>query len=246
MKLGLAASANSSIKKMNHVRNLLASRSGVRHFSKKLLNQPKDGDELVRTGGIPSLFRLPIQEDHPAGLDACFVGVPMDHAAGNRSGTRLGPRGIRLESCRIHPMNVTGACPFESLQVADIGDVPIVPYSIPRTVDIITEYFKRIMDANCTPLTMGGDHSITYPILRAIGKKHGPVGVVLIDAHTDLQDSIMGEKVVHGTPFRWAIEEGLVDPNLFVEIGLRGSMLLNEVTDIYDWAQQKVISTRGK
>ena len=205
-------------------------------------NQPKDGRVLVRTGGIASLFRLPIQEDDPSGLDACFVGIPMDHGSNNRSGARMGPRAIRQESCMIRNSNMTGACPFQSLQVADIGDVPIIPYSIPRTVDIITEYFTRIMDANCIPLTMGGDHTISFPILRAIRKKHGRVGLILVDAHADLQDNYMGEKVVHGTPFRRAIEEDLIDPRHTVQIGLRGSMFPSDREDIYDWAKERVSS----
>ena len=217
-----------------------SNRSRIRYYSKKPLNQPRSGDELVRFGGITSLFRLPVHEDDPSGLDACFVGIPMDHACSNRSGTRMGPRAIRQESCRIHPANITGACPFESLQVADIGDVPIIPYSIPRTVDIIAQYFRRIMESNCIPLAMGGDHTISYPILQAIKEKHGPVGLLLVDGHTDLQDNAMGEKVVHGTPFRRAIEEDLIDPELVVQIGLRGSMYPNETTDIYDWAKEKV------
>ena len=215
--------------------------SKCRGFSDKRFNQPKGGD-LVRSGGIASLFRLPVQEDDPTGLDACFVGVPMDHASSNRSGSRLGPRAIRFESCGIHEMNVTGACPFESLQVADIGDVPVIPYSIPRTVEVIAEYFRKIMAANCIPLAMGGDHCITYPILKAIGEKYGPVGLVLLDGHTDLQDNAMGEKVVHGTPFRRAIEEDLINPEKVIQIGLRGSMYPNERTDIYDWAKEKVTS----
>ena len=195
----------------------------------------------MRSGGIASLFRLPIQEGNPKDLDVCFVGVPMDSGCSNRSGTRLGPRAIRNESCTIHHTNMTGATPFETLQVADIGDVPIVPYNMERTVDIITQYFKEVMDANCIPLTMGGDHTLTYPILRAIKRKHGAVGLVQIDAHNDLAENMMGEKVAHGTPFRRAIEEGLVDPRHMVQVGLRGTMYEDDIKAIYHWAKEKVL-----
>ncbi len=212
----------------------------LRCFSQKAFNQPKDGGVLTRSGGIASVFRLPIQEDDPSGLDACFVGIPMDHGCSNRSGTRLGPRSVRQESCMIRHSNMTGASPFESIQVADIGDVPIVPYSLPRTIDIITGYFNRIMAANCTPLAIGGDHTMTYPILRAIKEKHGPVALVQVDAHHDLSDSMMGVKVAHGTPFRRAIEEELVDSKKVIQIGLRGSMYSDECEEIYDWSKEKV------
>ena len=212
----------------------------LRLYSNTSFNHPKDGNELLRPGGISSLFRLPIQEGNPKCLDACFVGIPMDNGCSNRSGTRHGPRAIRNESCMIRHTNMTGAIPFDSLQVADIGDVPIVPYNMQRTVDIITKYFMGVMDANCIPLTMGGDHTLTYPILRAIKKKHGAVGLIQIDAHTDLADNMMGEKVAHGTPFRRAIEEELVNPRHIVQIGLRGSIYNDDFENIFHWAKEKV------
>ncbi len=207
----------------------------------KSFNSPVGANEMPRSGGIASLFRLPVQESQPGGLDACFVGIPMDNGCSNRSGTRLGPRAIRNESVLIRYSNKTGALPFESLQVADIGDVPIVPYNMQRTIDIITEYFLKIMDANCIPLAMGGDHTMTYPILRAIKKKHGAVGLIQIDAHADLGDSMMGEKVAHGTPFMRAIEEELVDPRCMFQIGLRGSGYPEEI-ELCKWAQKQVTS----
>ena len=212
----------------------------LRGYSQNTFNQPKDGGVLVRAAGISSVFRLPIQEDNPNGLDVCFVGIPMDNGCSTRSGTRMGPRAIRHESCMIRPTNGTGASPFESLQVADIGDVPVIPYSLQRTIDVITQYFTKIMAANCIPLAMGGDHTMTYPILRAIKEKHGPVGLVQIDAHHDLLDTSLGEKIAHGTPFRRAIEEGLLDPKMVIQIGLRGSIYSNDHVEIYDWAKEKV------
>lgn len=216
---------------------------GARLTCRTHFNQPKRGNELYRAGGISSLFRLPTQENQPEGLDACFVGVPMDLGCSNRSGTRHGPRAIRHESASVRHISDVGAHPFESLQVADIGDVPVIPYNMQRTIDCITDYFLRIVEANCVPLAMGGDHTMSYPILRAIKRKHGTVGLIQIDAHQDLQDEMLGEKVAHGTPFRRALEENLVDPKYFVQIGLRGSMYESDMDEQIQWAQKQVLST---
>ena len=214
--------------------------SGRVCYTTKAFNQPKSGHELVRAGGIASLFRLPIQEGSPEGLDACFVGVPSDTGSNYRPGARLGPRAIRNESVLIRYMNITGAMPFESLKVADIGDVPVIPYNLERTMLIITEYYHKIVQANCTPLTMGGDHSITYPVLRALCKKHGPLALVQIDAHPDLHDTLSGEKYASGTVMRRAIEDGLVDTQHMVQIGLRGSMEPGDMETQFEWAQKQV------
>ncbi len=218
----------------------LSVKRGRGRFLASSLNQPKSSEDLTRAGGICSLFRLPIQDGKPEGLDVCFVGIPMDIGCSNRSGTRHGPRAIRHESVLIRHTNITGASPFDSLQVADIGDIPVIPYNIQRTIDSITEHFHKIMDTNCTPLAMGGDHTMTYPILRAIKKKYGAVGLIQVDAHADLQDSMLGEKVAHGTPFKRAIEEELVDPRHFVQIGLRGSMYESDIAEQHEGPQQQV------
>ena len=205
------------------------------------LNQPKPTSELYKAGGISSVFRLPIQESRPEGLDACFVGVPMDIGCSNRAGTRHGPRAIRQESAGIRLINsATGASPFHSLQVADIGDVPVIPYSMERTTDAITEHFSRILEANCIPLAMGGDHTMSYPILRAIKRKHGTVGLIQVDAHQDLEDTMHGERVAHGTPFLRALEEELIDPKHFVQIGLRGSLEDSDIDEQIKNPQMKV------
>lgn len=209
-------------------------------LSSGAFNQPLTSGEMPKAGGICTLFRLPLQEARPEGLDVCFVGVPMDVGCSNRSGTRHGPRAIRQESVLIRHTNITGACPFESLQVADIGDVPVIPYNMQRTIDIITDHFLKIMDANCIPLAMGGDHTMTYPILRATKKKHGAVGLIQVDAHSDLQDSMLGEKVAHGTPFRRALDEGLVDPQFMVQIGLRSSMYEGDMEEQHRLPQEQV------
>ncbi|XP_070537302.1 agmatinase, mitochondrial-like [Ptychodera flava] len=200
----------------------------VRWFSMELgkwkkFNRPLNGSELARSGGIASMCRLPIQAT-AEGLDVCFVGIPLDTGSSNRSGSRLGPRQIRTESCIIGAYNtVTGAAPFESLQVADIGDVNINLYDLKKACEDITEFYKtKILPYDCKPLTLGGDHTISYPILKALKEKHGPLGMIHIDAHCDTLDEMMGEKIGHGTPFRRAVDDGLLDCKRVVTLGLRG------------------------
>lgn len=209
----------------------------------QVYNKPLSGYVVPRSGGIATVFRLPvIQDDNYEGLNACFIGIPMDHGASNRSGTRLGPRAIRNESVMIRQTHMSGADPFDSMQVADIGDVPIVPYNLPRSIDIITDYYRKVLKAGTIPLTLGGDHTLTWPILRAIRERHGrPVGLIHVDAHTDLHKEMNGEAIAHGTPFRRALEEELVDPKFMVQIGLRGSIYgPHEIKEEHEWAQEKV------
>ena len=199
-------------------------------------NQPLGGNQMPRFGGPATMMRLPTQTS-AKGLDACFVGIPMDIGASNRAGTRHGPRQIRAESCLIRPYNMaTRAAPFDSLQVADIGDVAINTFNLPKCMDIITAAFDAILAENCIPLTLGGDHTLTYPILRAMAKKHGPVGLIHIDAHADINDHMFGEPIAHGTPFRRAVEAGVLDAPRCVQIGLRGS---GYAADDFDWPRQQ-------
>ena len=202
-----------------------------------MFNQPLSGNDMPRCGGIATMMRLPFQSD-AAGLDAAFVGIPFDIGTSNRPGTRLGPRQIRDESRMLRPYNVaTFAAPFESLQVADIGDVPINTFNLLKSMDIIERFYTdTILAHGCTPLTLGGDHTIVLPILRAMAKKHGPVGLVHIDAHADINDEMFGEKIAHGTPFRRAMEEGLLDGNRVVQIGLRGT---GYSADEFDWSREQ-------
>ena len=199
-------------------------------------NQPLGGNEMPRFGGIATMMRLPYQNT-PQGLDVCFVGVPLDTGTSNRSGTRFGPRQIRAESCLLRPYNMaTRAAPFDSLQVADIGDVAINTFNLQKTIGIIEQAYDDIVEANCKPLTLGGDHTIPLPILRALTKKHGPLGVVHIDAHADVNDAMFGEPIAHGTPFRRSIEEGLIDPKRMVQIGLRAT---GYAADDFDWPRSQ-------
>ena len=186
-----------------------------------VFHQPQGGNEMPRFGGRATMMRLPFIEDLQ-GLDAAFVGIPLDIGTSQRSGTRYGPRYIRTESVMIRPYNMaTGAAPFRSLPVADIGDVPINTYSLLKSVQIIEDYYTGLNSFPLIPLTLGGDHTITLPILRALTKKHGPVGLIHVDAHTDTNDEMFGEKIAHGTTFRRAVEEGLLDLKRVVQIGQR-------------------------
>jgi len=199
-------------------------------------NQPLSGNAMPRFGGIATMMRLP-HADSPAGLDAAFIGVPFDIGASHRAGARFGPRQIRAESALIRPYNMaTGAAPFDTLQVADLGDVPINTYSIERSMGIIESFYDRVLAAACRPLTMGGDHTIALPILRAVARRHGPVALVHVDAHADINDDMFGERIAHGTPFRRAVEEKLLDCGKVFQIGLRGT---GYAADDFDWPRQQ-------
>ena len=202
----------------------------------KKLNQPIGGNDMPRFGGIATMMRLP-HVPNAKDLDVAFVGVPFDIGTSNRSGARFGPRQIRSESCLIRPYNMaTRAAPFDSLQVADIGDVAINTFNIDKSMAIIESAYDDILAQNCKPLTMGGDHTIALPILRSIAKKYGPVGIVHVDAHADINDTMFGERIAHGTPFRRAIEEKLVDPKRMVQIGLRAT---GYAADDFDWPREQ-------
>jgi len=199
-------------------------------------NQPLGGNQMPRFGGPATMMRLPSQAT-AEGLDACFVGIPLDIGTSNRSGTRHGPRQIRAESCMLRPFNLaTGAAPFARMQVADIGDVPINTFDLKKTIDIITNAYVDILSHGCTPLTLGGDHTLTYPILRAMAAKHGPVALIHIDAHADINDDMFGEKIAHGTPFRRAHEDGLLDSSRVFQIGLRGT---GYSPDDFNWSRNQ-------
>ncbi|AGO54474.1 Guanidinobutyrase [Serratia plymuthica] len=201
-----------------------------------MLNQPQSGNEMPRFAGIPTMMRLPVADD-AQGLAAAFVGIPLDIGTSNRSGTRYGPRQIRQESVMLRPYNMgTGAAPFERLQVADLGDIAINPYSLEDSVRRIELAYNGILSHGCVPLTLGGDHTLTLPILRAVARHHGPVGLIHVDAHSDTNEEMFGEKLAHGTTFRRAYEEGLLEPQRVVQIGLRGS---GYAADDFDWSRRQ-------
>lgn len=199
-------------------------------------NQPLGGNDMPRTGGPATMMRLPAQ-DTADGLDACFVGIPMDIGASNRPGTRLGPRQIRDESRMIRPYNMaTRAAPFDRLQVADIGDVPINLFDLKKSVAIIADHYRDILGHGVVPLTLGGDHTLTWPILRAMAERHGPVALIHVDAHSDTNPDMFGEREAHGCPFRRAWEEGCLQNDKVFQIGLRGT---GYSAGDFDWGREQ-------
>ena len=199
-------------------------------------NQPLGGNELARFSGPNTFMRLP-QASDLAGLDVAFLGIPMDIGTSWRSGTRFGPKQIRAESAMIRPYNMaTGAAPFDRLQVADIGDLAINTFNLADTIRIISESYDQILAHDLIPLAMGGDHTLTLPVLRAIAKKHGPVALLHVDAHADVNDQMFGERECHGTTFRRAYEEGLIRADKVFQVGLRGTgYAATDFTEAQGW-----------
>jgi guanidinobutyrase len=191
---------------------------------------------MPRFAGPATMMRLP-SATSAKGLDACFVGVPFDIGTSNRPGARLGPRQIRAESSLLRPYNMaTRAAPFDSLTVADIGDVAINTFNLEASVQIIEHAYDEILGNDCIPLTLGGDHTIALPILRAFARENGPMGMIHVDAHADVNDHMFGEKIAHGTPFRRAVEEGLIDGARVAQIGLRGT---GYTAEDFDWCRDQ-------
>ena len=182
-----------------------------------------DPKTSVRYSEIPTFMRTPLASDLSE-IDIALVGVPFDIGVTNRSGARHGPREIRNMSSLIrlyHP--VTRVNPFELCRVADVGDVRVENvFQIEAAMEDIKFFYSKIHDAGVVPLTAGGDHAITYPILKAIAVDK-PIGLIHIDAHTDTSDTFLGSDLHHGAPFRRAVESGCVDPGRTIQIGIRGA-----------------------
>jgi len=205
-------------------------------MSNKKTNQPLGGNEMPRFAGIASMFRLPVQAN-AENLDIALLGIPLDIGTSNRGGTRFGPREIRCESVMVRPYGMyTKAAPFDSFQVADVGDVPLNAFNLLKSIDIIEKFADDVITHGAKPVSFGGDHTMTLPLLRSIAKKHGPVALIHVDAHADTNDMMFGEKVAHGTVFRRAIEEGLVDCNKMFQIGLRTT---GYSAEDFDWASNQ-------
>lgn len=191
---------------------------------------------MPRFGGPATMFRLPAAA-LSAKLDIAVVGVPLDCGTSNRAGARFGPRQIRAESVLVRPYGMaTGAAPFDSFQIADVGDVALNTYNLAASIKLIEAHYDDFIAVDVKPLSMGGDHTITLPILRALAKRHGPLAVVHVDAHADMNDSMFGERETHGTVFRRAIEEGLINPQKMTQIGLRAT---GYAAEDFDWGRQR-------
>lgn len=173
--------------------------------------------------GIPTFGRRPLSRD-AAGADVAILGIPYDGATSHRSGARFGPRAIREQSLLLWGYNnALGTAPFEALRIIDAGDVDVVPPDQRATQQAIETDACRLGDAHALVMALGGDHSVTLPLLRAAASRHGPLAVVHFDAHPDTWDAEFGSQPYsHGTVFRRAIEEGLIDVSAYLQIGLRG------------------------
>lgn len=224
---------------------------------------PRDPFVSPRFGQLATFMLLPAAEG-PEGLDVALLGIPYDGGVSYRPGARFGPRAVREQSSLIRPWNpVLKVHPFERLRVADCGDVDVVPISIERTHAAIEGRIDAVVAAGARPVCVGGDHSITLPILRALARHHGRLGVVHFDAHPDTWDEYFGSKLFHGTPFRRAVEEGLIDTRRMIQVGIRGPLYGPEDFAFHDdhgievlriepikeqglgWATQRLARLRG-
>ena len=173
--------------------------------------------------GIATFGHQPFAPE-PTDADVTILGVPFDGTVSGRSGTRLGPRAIREQSlCLWGYNNALQVAPFEKLRVIDVGDVRVIPPDVVETHRNCEEAARRVLDSGSRLITLGGEHSISLPLLRAHAEKHGPVCLIQFDAHPDTwHEEYSGHRFSHGTPFRRAFEEGLIDPTGFIQLGIRG------------------------
>jgi guanidinopropionase len=191
-----------------------------RHVGEKLADSPHSSNKAY--SGISTFLDLPYQQNYE-GLDVAVIGVPMDLGVTNRTGARFGPRAVRTME-RVGPYNhALDEIPKAILKAADVGDVPFRSrFDLHKSIEDIETYYTELAAAGVKPLSVGGDHSITYPILKALGAKE-PVGMFHIDAHMDTGGAYDGEKFHHGGPFRQAVLAGVLDPDRCIQIGIRGS-----------------------
>ena len=207
--------------------------------------KPVSGFDLPRFAGVPTFMRLPhVALDAPKikDIDIGIIGVPWDSGTTNRPGPRHGPRQLRDASTMIraqHP--VSGIRPYEKLNCADLGDVSINPADIEDSMARITSFYKKLIEKGIKPLTAGGDHLTSLPVLRALAEK-APLGMIHFDSHTDLFHSYFdGTMFTHGTPFRRAVEENLLDPKRVIQIGIRGTQYDSEDIDFANSVGIRVI-----
>ncbi len=194
------------------------------------MNVPSDSLTTPRFCGIPTFMRLPLASS-PDGLQAAILGLPCDSGSPFRTGARFGPNAIRAASLMLRPINPYrgGLHLFETLRLADAGDAMVVPGYEEELLHCLREAVATIVDAGVIPICLGGDHSVSLPALRAVARRHGPVALVHFDSHTDTWDRYFADlRYSAGTPFRRAVEEGLVDPSRSIQIGMRGSLFRHD------------------
>jgi agmatinase len=187
-------------------------------------SKQRNSSDSPRFAQPATFMRLPHQVDL-ADVDVAIVGAPFDSGTSYRSGARLGPREIRSQSSLIRPYSFfQKVSPFGKLAVVDAGDIDVPPVGIDNAYAAIEAGVKRVLDAGAIPMIVGGDHSISLPCLRAVAAKHGPLSLIQFDAHIDTWGDYFGGKYYHGSPFRRAIEEGLLKEGSYVQVGIRGPM----------------------
>lgn len=197
--------------------------------------QPVDASVTPRFAGIATFMRTQ-RHDISGDIDVALVGVPFDIGVNYRSGARQGPAAVREASRLIRRVHSTsGIAPYDICNVADVGDAPVNPIDFAKAIAMIEGFFRRIHAAGALPISIGGDHTVPLPILRAIAKDR-PVGIVQIDSHADTLDTLADTKINHATTFRRGVEEGLIDPRRVIQIGLRGSRFS---PDDIKWGEDK-------
>jgi agmatinase len=195
--------------------------------------QPRDGFASPRFAQPATFMRLPYVSS-PAGLDVALYGIPFDGGCSYRSGARFGPRHVRDQSSLIRPWNsALKVHPFDRLRVADCGDVDAVPVSIEATFAAIEQTLQPAVEAGAVPVCVGGDHTVTLAILRALARRYGRLGLVHFDAHPDTWDRYFGLPYYHGSTFRRAMEEGLLDGTRSIQVGIRGPLYGPEDFDFH-------------
>ena len=209
-----------------------------------ILGESYEPMQSLRFTEIPTFMRTPLVNDLSS-VDIGIIGVPYDGGLTARTGARYGPREVRNQSSLMRAINVTtGARPYERARVGDLGDVRFTDlFNLERAIEDIERYFAAIASSKVAPLAVGGDHSITYPILKAMAKRFDkPLGLLHIDAHTDTWPPFAGSKFHHGAPFRLAAEEGLIDPKRTVQMGIRGGQNFSDGLDYSRDSGMRVIT----
>jgi agmatinase len=187
-------------------------------------HRPLDAHQIPRFAGIRTFMRAPHTTDL-AGVDAAVYGIPFDTATSFRTGARFGPEAIRSASALLRPYNpALDIAVVEALSIVDYGDVPVSPGDTERTYGQVEEALAPLVEAGVFPLALGGDHSVTLAELRVLARRQGPLALVQLDAHGDTWDEYFGQRFFHGTTFKRAVEERLIDPAASVQAGLRGSL----------------------
>jgi agmatinase len=192
-----------------------------------------------RYAQVATFMRLPLTPE-PADHDVVVIGAPYDGGTSYRPGARLAPRAIRHESCLIHGTGIDrGPNVFDLIKVCDAGDLDLSPFSMEMAIDTTAAGLSDLLAKKRAFLMLGGDHSLSLPAMRAVAGRHGPLAVLHLDAHSDTFPPVYGGLHHHGTPFRWGIEEGLIDGSHMIQVGIRGH---NPQPDSLDWARERGIT----